>query len=122
MRRSVYYTELPNISLKMGASLLRYPTGTMTEREWAATKLVSLLKSMPDGARQEVVSQLFDGLKASGKCRQRSQERDEYLSWVEVIEMSKDGVEFGSHTVNHSIVSRLGQDQLQKELILSKRG
>jgi peptidoglycan/xylan/chitin deacetylase (PgdA/CDA1 family) len=42
------------------------------------------------------------------------------LEWDEVKEMSAAGVEFGSHTVSHPILSRMGRIDAQRELVESK--
>jgi hypothetical protein len=43
------------------------------------------------------------------------------LNWEEVREMSSRGIEFGSHTVTHPILSKLAPDDLYFELGMSKR-
>ena len=43
-----------------------------------------------------------------------------HLSWDEVRTMSKDGVEFGSHTITHPVLSNVGADRLELELRESK--
>lgn len=47
--------------------------------------------------------------------------RDVYLSWAEVKEMSEGGVEFGAHTVNHPILTRISLDQANFEILQSKK-
>ncbi len=47
-------------------------------------------------------------------------QRDEHLSWTEITEMKKFGVEFGSHTVNHVDLTRLTRTRLEYELYYSK--
>ena len=42
------------------------------------------------------------------------------LSWEQVRAMAASGVQFGSHTVSHAILSRLGADELRDELMVSK--
>jgi peptidoglycan/xylan/chitin deacetylase (PgdA/CDA1 family) len=42
------------------------------------------------------------------------------LSWEQIREMNSAGIEFGSHTVNHPILSRLPHHELMKELQESK--
>ena len=43
------------------------------------------------------------------------------LNWNQVREMHKAGIEFGSHTVNHPVLSRLPADAILRELRDSKR-
>jgi peptidoglycan/xylan/chitin deacetylase (PgdA/CDA1 family) len=43
------------------------------------------------------------------------------LTWNQIIEMSKGGMEFGSHTVTHPFLSNLTIDEIMYELVESKR-
>lgn len=43
------------------------------------------------------------------------------LSWNEVIEMSEYGIEFGSHTLSHPVLTRLDDRRLEAELAESKK-
>lgn len=42
------------------------------------------------------------------------------LTWAEVRELRKQGVSFGSHTVNHLELNRIGKRELEFELVHSK--
>lgn len=42
------------------------------------------------------------------------------MGWDHILEVSRNGVEIGSHTVNHEIMTRLGNDEKKEELELSK--
>ncbi|HWA29266.1 MAG TPA: polysaccharide deacetylase family protein [Lacunisphaera sp.] len=44
----------------------------------------------------------------------------ECLTWTEVKQMRSDGMEFGSHTVNHPELVRLGWPEIEQELRQSK--
>lgn len=44
-----------------------------------------------------------------------------HLSWDEVKEMARSGIDFGSHTISHPILSHVGESQLQSEISESKR-
>src|SRR5271154_5469208 len=44
----------------------------------------------------------------------------EYLTWSEVRELSKEGIEFGSHTVTHPILREQEPEQVRTELKGSK--
>jgi peptidoglycan/xylan/chitin deacetylase (PgdA/CDA1 family) len=43
------------------------------------------------------------------------------LSWEEVSEMSRDGIQFGAHTVNHPVLARLRPEEARQEIFGSKR-
>jgi peptidoglycan/xylan/chitin deacetylase (PgdA/CDA1 family) len=42
------------------------------------------------------------------------------LSWDQVKEMSAAGIRFGSHSVTHNILTKLGRDQVRRELMDSR--
>ncbi len=44
-----------------------------------------------------------------------------YLNWEQVRQMSQSGIEFGSHTVSHPILTRIPAEQIHRELSESKR-
>jgi len=43
------------------------------------------------------------------------------LSWSQIREMHAAGIEFGSHTVTHPILSRIPRDEMMKEVRESKQ-
>ena len=43
------------------------------------------------------------------------------LNWEEIKEMSKNGISFGAHTVNHPIISKIPLDMAEKEILQSKQ-
>jgi peptidoglycan/xylan/chitin deacetylase (PgdA/CDA1 family) len=51
----------------------------------------------------------------------RGHARFRMLSWNQIREMHAGGIDFGSHTVHHPILSRIPRELLLKELIDSKR-
>ncbi len=48
-------------------------------------------------------------------------ERPHHLSWDQIIEMKKWGIEFGSHTLTHRNLTKLTSDEIEHELFESKR-
>ncbi len=46
---------------------------------------------------------------------------DRMLSWDQIREMHRGGIEFGSHTVTHPVLSRIPRSEMVKELRESKR-
>jgi peptidoglycan/xylan/chitin deacetylase (PgdA/CDA1 family) len=44
----------------------------------------------------------------------------EYLTWRDVRALQKEGIRFGSHTVNHADLRSLGPEQIEYELACSK--
>lgn len=48
-------------------------------------------------------------------------ERVQHLSWNEIFEMKKWGIEFGSHTITHRNLTQLSVHEIEYELSMSKR-
>ncbi len=53
--------------------------------------------------------------------RYQNKEKDRFLNWKEIIEMSKNGVEFGSHTLTHPFLTKITRQQAEKEIIDSRK-
>ena len=43
------------------------------------------------------------------------------MSWAQIKEMSRGGMEFGSHTVSHPVLAQVTDEELREELVKSKR-
>jgi peptidoglycan/xylan/chitin deacetylase (PgdA/CDA1 family) len=50
----------------------------------------------------------------------RRWEDAEFLTWAEIRQMRKAGIEFGSHTVNHAELVKLPLPEVERELVQSK--
>jgi len=82
----------------------------------AATEIVMYLRSIPDEQRQDWCRR-FDRMVplAAGDLH------GAMMSWEQVLRMRQSGVTFGAHTMTHPVASRLGPEELRKEVAESKR-
>ena len=92
---------------------------TPEERKKAAFTLVESMKRMPDTARLELLGKLPDLLAV--ELPQNPPAHLAALDWDEVRTLAAEGVEFGSHTKTHPILSRLEDRQTQRLEIESSR-
>ncbi|HPP30083.1 MAG TPA: polysaccharide deacetylase family protein [bacterium] len=53
--------------------------------------------------------------------RYRDKEKDRFLNWEEVKEMTGEGVIFGSHSISHPHLTELNEEKLKEEICLSKK-
>lgn len=83
----------------------------------AKSKLLSLLKSVSEQNRKLLVKKLFEFLELSPEV---SSNESRMLTWDMVVEMNKWGVEFGSHSLSHGVLSNLDSSELNYELMESK--
>ena len=88
-------------------------------RRSAAQEILSRLKLLPDSERHAVLGDLETML--SQYCPESVSCASGALTWEQVLEMSRAGIEFGSHTVTHPVLTMLEDTQLHYELAESKR-
>lgn len=89
---------------------------TVSDRE--IRDAIARLWKVPDVERRRAIARLEEALNppvpADGFARSRP------LTWEQVAEMAGGGMEFGSHTVSHPILTQLDDRQLRHELAESK--
>lgn len=107
-------------SIRLAADAEPLPSGaTETERRAAVTRTLKWLKSSDETVRGAAVAaicaQFPDAVQAGRTVLGRA------LTWDEIREMAAGGVEFGSHTVSHCCLTKISPEQLDHELVSSKR-
>jgi peptidoglycan/xylan/chitin deacetylase (PgdA/CDA1 family) len=89
----------------------------MPSRVAATDRVLAALKAVPDARRHEALAEIA---RASGIARV-DDARSAVLDWEQVREMHANGVEFGSHTVTHPILSNASDAAIREELQESRR-
>lgn len=89
---------------------------TVPDRLRVQQRVLGYLRSVSDEERAEGVARLREALRV-GPSRTVP---GLMLSWEEAREMSRAGIRFGSHTVSHPILSRVGRDRARREIEESK--
>jgi peptidoglycan/xylan/chitin deacetylase (PgdA/CDA1 family) len=87
------------------------------ERREAIKKILRWVKQVPDKSKNELLTKLPSAL---GVEINEAVAIGMHLSWDEVREMAESGIEFGSHTVTHPILSNVDEVQLDREVRESK--
>lgn len=103
--------ELP----ELGAAPL--PLGSKTQKRAAIDAALAWSKLASEAERRAWVAALPGQLEV--ECGEEVA-KEMHLNWDEVREMARGGLEFGSHTVTHPILSQVDGAQLQFELEHSK--
>jgi len=89
------------------------------ECEENIASVLRFLKKIPESQRLEILdlieSAFGDDYPEQGFPESRP------MSWDQVREMTNAGIEFGSHTVSHPILSKIDDRQLESELVDSRR-
>lgn len=89
-------------------------------RRRVATQLLARLKELTDDGRRQVLTELAEQVGVAIGPTQQALSGS--LRWDQVREMAAAGIEFGSHTVSHPVLARVGSDtQLREELVDSRR-
>lgn len=83
-----------------------------------AARVRESCKHLPDEMRRAYLCQLRG--EAAGGSTEAQDELFSFMGWDEVRELEKYGVEIGSHTVTHPILTRISPEQLHAELTDSK--
>jgi peptidoglycan/xylan/chitin deacetylase (PgdA/CDA1 family) len=121
-----WYEQVSHAVLATAADRLALPglapiaIGSGTAARRAVIKdVMKWLKSVPNRTRLEGIETLKAQL--GGADPPLKDRRSAPLTWDQVKEMSAAGIEFGSHSVTHPVLSRVEPEQLAHELAASKR-
>jgi len=78
---------------------------------------IEYLKHMPAEKRQCILQQLLP----MQEERHRHDEVDQMLTWDQVFQMSRDGIDFGAHTVTHPLLTFEHDTTVERELRVAKQ-
>jgi peptidoglycan/xylan/chitin deacetylase (PgdA/CDA1 family) len=109
------HTERKEVELSDSATKIVLPLRTSAEKQRSFLRLAAFLKARPDEYKEAVVESLVEQL----RCGSRRPDAL-MLSWKELREMAQQGWEIGSHTVNHSILTRVPLSVARHEVCASK--
>lgn len=111
--------QVVDVHIGNGESL-RYPLRTTTERQAATTAVVRIALKTANAIRLRLLDEVISALDVSLSNEPPS--GSAALSWDEIRILAGKGVEFGSHTKTHPILSRLSDStEIRTELVVSKQ-
>lgn len=87
----------------------------ITETKQLAEGFAEIVKPFAREKRMDLLNDLYNELEIDNEPL-----NDQLLKWPEIIEMSKQGIEFGSHTHTHEILRYADNDTILRELEVSK--
>lgn len=88
-----------------------------SDREQIIKSWIETIKVLPEKEKQDWVLRLQNQLDVSVPS---SYFQNLMVNWNQVIEMHRDGIEFGGHTVTHPILTRIPMHLAKKEIEQSK--
>lgn len=113
---AVQNTAAKNIEWPL-AGRATWPLNSVPARLAFANACLEALKQKKTAERNQAIKRLFECCAvALNKTRP-----NEMLSWEQIKEMHKHGLEFGAHTVTHPILSLLDDEEMQREILQSKQ-
>jgi peptidoglycan/xylan/chitin deacetylase (PgdA/CDA1 family) len=120
LKRSIYLCPEDFVVLHLLGREIRCSLSSAGEREEAALHLSLLLKRLPI-AQRDAALEAVEAVCGRPALTSDERGRYEFLTWNQIREMASAGVEFGSHTVQHPILSTLDSETLTSEIAESKR-
>jgi peptidoglycan/xylan/chitin deacetylase (PgdA/CDA1 family) len=119
VKRAVFLSTLERLPAVL-PELAELPLGSDGQRADSARKVLGRMKRMPPADRDRALAELE---RVCGRPPLLEGDRDRYdfLTWEEVRRMDAAGIEFGSHTVSHPIMSTVDEAALAIEVGDSRR-
>ena len=120
VKRAIYLYPRDSVTLQLpgGGTVCRLTS--LEAREDSARRVLQRLKRLPPQDRDSALA-IIEGTCGRPELRPDEMERYQFLSWSQARTMASAGVEFGSHTVSHPILSTLEESALRMEVLESKR-
>jgi len=113
---AIHNTEKKFLDLKRH-NLRTYFLDTFTVKENAIHEINDHLKNLPENFKLEFIKEIYEKLEIDFNDMKRS---GMVLTWEDVKEMSKNGIEFGSHTITHPDLTMLSDEDATEEISGSK--
>lgn len=108
------------LCLQMNGMSGEFDITTTQGKETASDRMRRFLKSLNPEERERHIASLERQVERKVDYLKEARERYAFLNWDEVRKMAAYGIEFGSHTRSHAILSTLTPEKLRNELENSK--
>lgn len=89
---------------------------SLAARIWAASKIIEFLRSVPEFRRKEYCAHIERHVALPDE-----ELAGRMLTWEQVRAMSRAGIDFGSHSMTHPVVSQLNPEEMIHEVADSKK-
>ena len=102
------------LTIKIGGQELLLDLDKPPSRRNAAERVNATLKRLPEEVREEAIERLASALGVALPPKPP----DEFgpIAWAEAREMQANGIEIGSHTLTHPILTSVSDERLRREL------
>ncbi len=116
----IYSSTLPRLKVQMNGQPVEFDVSSQKAREQASDRIRSYLKSQNPEEREKQIIALERQIEHERDFIDEMEERYKFMSWEDAKVLAESGMELGSHTVSHAILSTLATDKLKEELRDSK--
>jgi peptidoglycan/xylan/chitin deacetylase (PgdA/CDA1 family) len=106
------------LTAKIEGSELGLELNCSASRRDASVALNSILKRLPDEMKEEAIERLARDLEVM--LPDQPPEEFRPVTWEQAREMDANGIEIGSHTMTHPILTNISDERLRRELHGSK--
>ena len=110
--RNTFMTELQVDGLG------RLALSSETLRRQTAEEVIEKLNEFPEAEKNRLIAQI---VKLSRVSVPDDLSEERILNWDEILEMEKNGISFGAHTVTHPILTRVSLEQAKIEISQSRK-
>ena len=106
------------LTVKIGGQELLLDLDKPASRRNAAERINATLKRLPEEVKEEAIERLASAFGVALPAKAP----DEFgpIAWAEAREMQANGIEIGSHTLTHPILTNVSDERLRSELQESK--
>lgn len=111
-------SEIERFSYSLDGHTIELRVDTFEQWHKSQLTLFNALRRRPDNEKNEILAALAKQLKVSVPSETQGDFKP--LTWHEIREMYRAGIEFGSHSASHAILSRVGPEQLKREVVDSR--
>ncbi|HJX91737.1 MAG TPA: polysaccharide deacetylase family protein [Pyrinomonadaceae bacterium] len=111
-------TESTFVEFQPNGSARRLELQDRTSRLRAAATINTFLKGVPDDEKDQTIMELASSLGI--EIPEQPTAEYEALTWEELLKMEEQGIEIGSHTYSHPILTRVSLERVRMELRKSK--
>jgi peptidoglycan/xylan/chitin deacetylase (PgdA/CDA1 family) len=118
---ALHLTSEPRLSLSTPAGALELPLSTDSDKIAADRRLLAVCKALPDSERLALLDRIVASLGVDESCLTTAWPDHAPIAPDELKRLPEFGIEVGSHTCSHAIVTRMSAEQAARELSESKR-